>query len=454
MDEEGTLHMSREEARRLSLVQQVLDRRIRQRHAAEIVGVSVRQVRRWVQRVRAAGPAGIVHRLRGRPSNRRLSATRKRQVLARYRERYLGFGPTLAQEKLRERDRLIVSRETLRQWLREAGLWQRQRRPAPPHVWRERKAARGEMVQLDGSHHDWLEGRGPRLVLMAYIDDATSEVFARFYDYEGTMPAFESFYGYTIRHGLPQSLYCDRHGAYWSRAKLSLEDELAGREAPQTQFERALTQLGVEVIWAGSPQAKGRVERLFRTFQDRLIKELRLAGISTRAAANRFLQRYLPTYNRRFSRAPRVSTDLHRPAPAPGRLRRILARHTRRTLRQDHTLTYQGQGYVLTPSWRGRRPTQVTVVEQFDGTRLICHEEQVLAAREIAPPPRVTERRVPWPSRHRAVVIPQRDHPWRSDSFLRSRRARELVQALERGGALNHHHQKEDSSTLQERGHF
>jgi transposase len=453
MDTEGTLHMSREEARRLSLVQQVLDRRMRQRHAADVVGVSVRQVRRWVQRVRSAGPAGLVHRLRGRPSNRRSSAKLKQRVLARYRERYLGFGPTLACEKLQERDRLLVSRETLRQWLLEAGCWQRQRKPAPPHVWRERKAARGEMVQLDGSHHDWLEGRGPKLVLMAYIDDATSEVFARFYDYEGTMPAFESFYGYAIRHGLPQSVYCDRHAAYWSRAKPSLEDDLAGREGPQTQFERALTQLGVEVIWAGSPQAKGRVERLFRTFQDRLIKELRLAGITSREAANRFLQRYLPTYNRRFSCAPRVSTDLHQPAPAPSRLRRILARHTLRTLRQDNTLQYQGQWYVLTQPWRTRRPKQVTVVEQVDGTRLLCHGEQVLAHREIAPRPPAAAPRFPWPSRHRAVVIPNAEHPWRSDSFLRSRRARELVQALERG-AVNHHDTKEDSSTLQERGHF
>jgi transposase len=454
MDTEGTLRMTREEARRLSIVQQVLDRGIQQRHAAEVVGRSVRQVRRWIQRVRTAGPGGIVHRLRGRPSNRQASARLKQRVLARYRERYLGFGPTLAQEKLVERDRLRVSRETLRQWLREAGLWQRQRRAGPQHVWRERKAARGEMVQLDGSHHDWLEGRGPRLVLMAYIDDATSTVFARFYDYEGTMPAFESCYGYVIRYGLPQRLYCDRHGAYWSRAKLRLEDALAGREAPQTQFERALSQLGVEVIWAGSPQAKGRVERLFRTFQDRLIKELRLAGIKSRAAANRFLQRYLPGYNRRFSCAPRVSADLHRPAPAPGRLRRILARHTRRTLRQDNTLQHGGQWYVLTEPWRTRRPKQVTVVEQFDGTRLICHGEQVLAHREIAPRPPAAAPRFPWPSRHRAVVIPKATHPWRSDSFLRSRRARELVQALDNEHALNHNHRKEDISTLQERGHF
>lgn len=453
MDDEGTLAMTREEARRLMVVQQVLDGRMRQRQAAEGLGRSIRQVRRWVQRVRHAGPAGIVHRLRGKPSNRRLPRMLQQRVLTRYRQHYAGFGPTLAQEKLHARDHLDVSRETLRQWLREVGLWQRQRRAGPQHVWRERKASRGAMLQLDGSHHDWLEGRGPQLVLMAYIDDATSEVFARFYDYEGTMPAFESFYGYVLRHGLPQSVYLDRHGAYYSTRKLSLEDELAGRERPQTQFERALTQLGVQVIPAYSPQAKGRVERLFRTFQDRLIKELRLARIATRAAANAFLQRYLPRYNRRFSCAPRSTEDLHHPAPAPRRLRQILARHTLRTLRQDNTLQHGGKWYVLTEPWRTRRPKQVTVVEQFAGTRLICHGEQVLAHREIAPRPPAAPP-FPWPSRHRAVVLPQADHPWRSDSFLRSRRARELRQAQERGITLHHNHQQQDISTLQERGHF
>ena len=179
----------------------------------EVVGCSVRQVRRWIQRVREAGPAGITHRLRGKPSNRRLSARLQQRVLACYRARYLGFGPTLACEKLQERDCLRVSRETLRQWLREAGRWQRQRRAGPQHVWRDRKAARGERLQLDGAHHDWLEGRGPRRVLMTDIDDATSAIFARFYADAGTGPAFESCYGYVIRHGLPQRLSCDRHGA-------------------------------------------------------------------------------------------------------------------------------------------------------------------------------------------------------------------------------------------------
>ncbi len=422
MREEGTLHMTREEARRLMIVQQVLDRKLRQRQAADLLGRSVRQVRRWLVRVRQIGPAGLVHRLRGRRSNRRLSEALKRQVLARYQARYRGFGPTLASEKLQERDRLRVNRETLRQWLQAAGLWQRQRQPGPQHLWRERKAARGEMLQLDGSHHAWLEDRGPKLVLLAYIDDATSEVFARFYDYEGTQPAFDSFYAYTVRHGLPQSLYLDRHGAYWARSKGRLDDELAGRQ-PQSQFERALGQLGVQVIPAYSPQAKGRVERLFRTFQDRLIKELRLAQVTSRAAANTFLQGYVPRYNRRFSCAPRTDANLHRPAPAPSRLRRILAVQTTRTLRQDNTLQYDGRWYLVTEAWRGRRPPRVTVIAQGDGTRLIAHGEQVLRAREIARPPPATPPAPRWPSKHRAIITPPVTHPWRRYDEVRRRHA-------------------------------
>ena len=446
MHDQGMLVMTKEECRRLMVVQQVLDRKIRQRHAAQVLALSVRQVKRWVQRVRRAGPSGIVHGLRGRPSNRRCAATLQPRVLALYRRPYVGFGPTLAAEKLQARDRVVVNRETLRQWLRAAGLWQRQRRAAPQHTWRERKAARGEMLQVDGSHHAWLEGRGPRLVLMAYIDDATSHVFARFYDYEGTLPAFQSFAAYVVRYGLPQSVYVDRHTTYRSPGPRTLADELAGRPRPQSQFERALGALGVQVIPAYSPQAKGRVERLFRTLQDRLVKELRLARIQTRDAANAFLQRYLPGYNRRFTCAPRSEVNLHRPAPAPRTLQRILALHTRRTLRQDNTLQYAGQWYALTDPWRTRRPPQVTVIEPCHGPRLICHGERVLRYRPIAPP--APHGRYPFPHRHRAVVIPGADHPWRGRSSWPSRRGLARRQARARGLDREAHDPPEDISTL------
>src|SRR3989338_7661969 len=292
------LVMTGEESRRLYVIQQVIDRKIRQQQAAELLGRSVRQIRRLVRRIRQDGPRGIGHRLRGGRSHRRHPAPRRQRVLALYGAHYADFGPTLACEKLAQRHRIRLGRETLRRWLGAAGVWTGQRQAARHPQWRERRAGCGEMVQVDGSHHDWLEGRGPRLVLMGYIDDATSRVFARFYDYEGTLPALDSFARYARRYGLPQSVYVDRHTTYRALGRRAIADELAGRPRPQSQFERALSELGVQVIPAYSPQAKGRIERLFGTFQDRLVKELRLAAVTTRETANRVLETYLPGYNR------------------------------------------------------------------------------------------------------------------------------------------------------------
>jgi len=218
-------------------------------------------------------------------------------------DRYGDLGPTLAAEKVAERHGITVSAETLRGWLLTTGVTHFRRRKRPHRAWRVRKAHVGELVQLDGSHHDWLEGRGPACVLMAYIDDASSRVNARFYQYEGTIPAMDSFQRYVQQYGLPLARYADKHTTYQSTAEPTVEEQLAGTE-PQSQFGRALSELGVELIAAHSPQAKGRVERLFRTFQDRLSKELRRAGVTTLEDANRFLEAYLPRYNRRFAVPP------------------------------------------------------------------------------------------------------------------------------------------------------
>jgi hypothetical protein len=257
-----------------------------------MIGLSERQTRRLVRAVREKGERGVIHRLRGRFSNRRIPAEVKAKVLMLYRSRYSGFGPTLASEKLGELDGIKLSDETIRKWLMEACLWQRRRKRSSHRQWRQRKECFGEMVQVarnlcleNGSHHDWLEGRGPEsesgsigLVLMAYIDDATNHVFARFYDYEGTIPAMDSFKRYVRRYGLPLSIYLDRHSTYLktqntckSTKKLTEWEEFEKIE-PLSQFERAINELGVEVIHAYSPQAKGRVERLFGVLQDRFIK--------------------------------------------------------------------------------------------------------------------------------------------------------------------------------------
>jgi hypothetical protein len=261
-----------------------------------------------------------------------------------YRGRYTGFGPTLTSEKLGELDGIKLSDETLRKWLMEAGLWQRRRKRSRHRQWRQRKECFGEMVQLDGSHHDWLEGRGPELVLMAYIDDATNNVLARFYDYEGTIPAMDSFKRYVRKYGLPLSIYLDRHSTYKSTKKPTEWEEFEKIE-PLSQFERALETLGVEVIHAYSPQAKGRVERLFGVLQDRLIKEMRLRGIKTKESANEFLKEYLPKFNRRFRVCPANDTDVHVRVPKYFNLDKYLCIKTERTVRKDNTITHNGKLY-------------------------------------------------------------------------------------------------------------
>jgi hypothetical protein len=405
--------MTGEESRRLYVIQQLLERKLRQRQAAELLGRSTRQIRRLAHRVRQDGARGIVHRLRGRRSNRRHPEPLRQRVLALYRGSYDDFGPTLACEKLHERHRLRVGRETLRRWLVTAGLWRGQRHVARHHQWRERKACRGELVQVDGSHHAWLEARGPELVLMAYIDDATNEVFARFYDYEGTLPAFDSFARYARRYGLPQAVYVDRHTTYRSPGKRTVQDELAGRERPQSQFERALGELGVQVIPAYSPQAKGRIERLFGTFQDRLVKELRLAHVTTREAANRFLARYLPAHNRRFRRVPRRAVDLHRPPPAAPVLRRVLAVRQRHALRNDNTLQHETKTYLLEERWNGHRPTTLQAEVRLDGQLYLMDGERALRYREVHERPLAASPRPRPPRGRQRRRTPALEHPWR-----------------------------------------
>ena len=407
------LVMTAREAKRLYVVQQVIGRQLRQRPAAVLLACSARQLRRWVVRVRQAGPPGIVHRLRGRVSNRRHPERLRQRVVRLWQTQYRGFGPTLTQEQLAARDGLRIGRETVRRWLGAAGLWGRQRRGRVPHVWRARKACAGEMVQVDGSHHAWLEGRGPRLVLMAYIDDATSEVFARFYDYEGTHPALDSFARYAQRYGLPQSLYVDRHPTYRLAGRRTVADELAGRARPQSQFERAAAELGVQVIPASSPQAKGRVERLFRTLQDRLVKELRLAHVQTREAANRCLATYLPGYNRRFRCVPQSPTNLHRPAPPRAHLMRILAVREAHALRQDNTLRHATRLYLIHGRWPRQRPTTLQVEERIDGKLYVLDGDRVLRYREVQNRPPALPRPRPLPTGSQRRRVPAATHPWR-----------------------------------------
>lgn len=419
------LTMSQRELQRLPVLAAVLAKRMTQLDAAQSLALSARHVRRLQARLQQDGPQGLVHRARGRPSNHRITEPVRRQVLALIRERYSDFGPTLACEKLAARHQIRLSDETLRQWMRQAGLGAGRRRPRPHRQWRERSACVGQMVQLDGSHHDWLEGRGPRLVLMGYVDDATGRVFARFYPSENLAAALDSFRRYSQRYGIPQSVYLDKHTIYRSPKTPTLDDQLQGRK-PQSQFERALTELGVRVIHANSPQAKGRVERLFRTCQDRLIKELRLAGISTGEAANRFLARFLPTYNRRFARAARQPGDLHRRLPGGMRLARMLCVKEPRVVANDGTIQVDGVFFQLRPPRLTSLAKRAVTVTCSPSRRL-----QVLYAGRAVPYRRLPSRPRPATSTPPGIVLsrvrrnprPASDHPWRQFDYAQRLKA-------------------------------
>jgi len=384
--------------------------------AAKILSLSYRQLQRCVQRVKVEGDRGMIHRSRGKVSNRRLADWVKERVMKLYRKSYKGFGPTLAVEKLCERHGLKVSDETLRKWLLQSGDWKKVRRKRVHRQWRERKGHLGEMVQMDGSHHDWFEGRGLACVLMGYIDDATGEAFGRFYEYEGTMPAMDSFRRYIQRWGIPLSVYLDKHTTYRSPAKPSIEEELQGIE-PLSEFERALKELGVEVIHAHSAPAKGRIERLFGTLQDRLVKEMRLRGIKSIEEANGFLEGYWPIYNRKFAVGAREEGDLHRSLPRGLHLDHILCMKASRALRNDFTVAYNKKLYQIEDPIRA---TQVQVHERLDGSIVLLSKDRSLKYREILTRP-VKAKKQPVRIGPKKTTIPPKDHYWRNFKFGKGR---------------------------------
>jgi hypothetical protein len=409
MATEDIFRMSSRELKRLHVVHKAIDGEITQKTAASMLDLSERQVRRQVKSVRDSGDGGIVHRGRGQPSNRRFPEGFKSRVLILCRQKYRDFGPTLASEKLLEVDGLEVNRETLRQWRLEAGLWEGKRKKRRHRQWRVRKACFGEMVQMDGSHHAWLEERGPELVLMAYIDDATNTAYGQFYDYEGTLPAMDSFKRYLRRYGLPVSVYLDKHSTYKSQRKLTVEEELAGVGEPLSQFERALKELGVKVIHAHSPQAKGRIERLFGTLQDRLVKEMRLRDITTRDEANAFLKEYLVTYNRRFRVTPANKANVHVKPEPYFNLDRYLCLKTRRIIRNDNTVAHKGKLYQIKETAPSRK---VIVEERINGSLHISCRGVSLKYRQITKRPSKANPSSP-PRKTNKSLSPPRDHPWR-----------------------------------------
>ncbi|MFA5271712.1 MAG: ISNCY family transposase [Candidatus Omnitrophota bacterium] len=406
---EDILIMNQKELNRLHIIRKAIDKHLKQREVACLLKLSQRQVRRLVKRVRKESNKGIIHRLRGIRSHRMIPETIKNKVLALCRGKYEGFSPTFASEKLFERNKIKISRETIRQWFIAEGLPYEKRKARPHRSWRERKTYYGEMLQMDGSHHDWFEGRAAPCVLMGYIDDATGRVYAQFYEYEGTFPAMDSFKRYALKYGLPQSVYLDRHTTYKGTRKPTTEEELLDLK-PLSQFGRALEELGVTLIHAQSAQAKGRIERLFKTFQDRLVKEMRLSGIGSIQTANEFLKAYLPGFNRRFSVEALSPDDLHRPLPEGIDLNKILAIKTIRALRNDFTVVHEGRLYQVKDNIRAR---EVIVEERINGSLLITHKARALRYKEIAQRPK----KIKQPYKMRQIHIHPKDHHWRSFKF-------------------------------------
>jgi hypothetical protein len=377
------IEMSQRERDVLKVMAPVLRKERTQAEAARLLRVTDRTIRRKQRRIEAQGDRGVIHGLRGRRSNRALDEDLRQSVLDRYRKDYSpDFGPTLASEKLWERAGIAVGVTTLRRWLLEAGLWQPQRRRDTHRSHRQRRACFGELVQADGSHHDWLEGRGPTLVLLVMIDDATSKVIARFYPAETTEGYLDLLGRYVRKRGRMVELYTDYDSVFWSTD--------AEGQPMLTQFGRALKALGITWIGAGSPQAKGRVERFNGTAQDRLVKELRLAKACTIEQANAVLDTvFLPWFNRRCTVAPASPNDAHRPLHPSMHLASILSVQESRKVRNDYTIQWNNHVYqLLPPAYPGLRGGQVIVETHLDGTMHLRFQNHFLKYREVPLRPR------------------------------------------------------------------
>jgi hypothetical protein len=371
--------MSQRERDTLAVMRGVLSGDRTQAEAAALLKRSVRHVRRLKRKMKKKGDAAFVHGLRGQPSNRRREPSLRKKVLKAYRKKYADFGPTLASEKLAG-DGLEVGVETLRRWLLAEGLWERKRRRDPHRTRRPRRSCFGELVQMDASIHDWLEGRGETLVLITMIDDATSRLMAKFYRH-GTVEAHMDLLGDWLRkYGRPHALYTDRHSIFEPHEK---GQPLADPDA-KTQFGRALDELDVELIRAHSPQAKGRVERSFGTAQDRWVKELRLAKVKTCERANAVLEKLVPEHNRKFAKAAAKPADGHRRLGPGHRLDSILSIQHERVVSNDYVVRYANRHYqLLKPIYPGQRGGRVVIEDRLDGTRVIRFGKHALNYREL-----------------------------------------------------------------------
>ena len=436
----GIISMSTKETERITVMDNLIAKRIKQKHAARQLGVSVRQVQRILRRYKKEGTAGLVHQNRGKIGNRAISETKKEEVVSLINKYYPDFGPTLACEKLEEIHHLAFSDETIRKMMIERHLWlPKKKKVKDIHPYRERRACLGELIQFDGSPHDWFEGRCPPCTLAAFIDDATSRIMdGCFVDYEGTWTLFGATEHYLVACGKPLAFYVDKHSTFKINRQANIEEELKDKQA-QSQFARAMEELGIEVIFANSPQAKGRVENLFGTLQDRLIKEMRLAGIKTKEKGTKFFREvYIPMHNSKFAVLPKEKANLHRPLLPTDDLDRILTIQSKRLVSKDLIVRYKNTRHQLLPK-AGYRYTlkhaAVTVEENRDGRVVFRYKDQVIPS-SVAVQEVHRQKASPVVSskdfKEDKIRIPSWDHPWRQARYLAIELAKQRNEAKNR----------------------
>lgn len=415
-----SIRMSQKEISRYHIIQKTIRKELTNTQASNILHLSQRQVGRIKKRVKTQGIRGLIHRNRGKPSNRKISEQEENEIKSILKKKYPDFAPTFATEKLREKHSIKHDRKTIQRIMIEEGLLKPKRKQASEkhRHWRQRRSSRGELVQYDGCYHDWFEGRskeGRKQCLLIAIDDAMSTIaHARFEEHEGVFPTFRFWQEYLGKNGKPMSIYVDKFSTYSVNHKIA-------RQNPdtQTQFKRAMESLDIEIILANSPQAKGRVERPFRTLQDRLVKELRLNGINTVSEANIFLQNvFIPDYNRRFSVIARSRANLHRKITKKEKesFLSVFTRHHARVVRNDYTVSYRNTWYQLeaTSATVIRKQDSITIEEREDGSIRMRGKSKYLDFHQLPDrPKKASQEKSPWILAKPLLTTPAKNHPWR-----------------------------------------
>ena len=381
---EERITMSIKEIRKAEIITKVINKRLTQIEASKLLEMSYRHTNRLVNNVRKKGIGSLAHGNRGKESKRKITKDKEKKIVAIYEEKYPDFKPTFACEKLEENHQIKISNEKLRQILINNNLWTpRKHKNKECHVWRERRSRLGELVQIDGSPHRWLEDRlDQEFCLMGFIDDATGKFFGKFYEYEGIFPVFDCFLEYISEYGLPSAVYLDRHSTYRTTRQATVDEQLRDQQ-PLTQFEQAMKELDIKVIHAYSPQAKGRVERSFETHQDRLVKELRLANISTIKDANTFLKTYCPKHNKKFAIQPKKSDSLLRLVPEHIDLKWTLAIRDSRVIGNDYTIRWHNRVFLISNPLQTMRKKKVEIRQALNGDLRFTTKTKELTTKEV-----------------------------------------------------------------------